>query len=164
MPINQPRLNQGKDGMYEKPENIEHNSSTTFSQEGLLEIARGLVLGAFFIFASQASAQTPSITPSATPSPLVDLSSPTPEADSASSELKKLSLEQLMDLDVTSVDKQPEHYGEAPAAIQVITNDEIRRSGASTIPEALRLADNLDVAQKDSHDWAISARGFNTDS
>ena len=47
-------------------------------------------------------------------------------------------------------------------AIDVITSDDIRRSGASSIPEALRLADNLDVAQKNSHDWAISARGFNT--
>jgi len=45
----------------------------------------------------------------------------------------------------------------------VITGEEIRRSGALTLPEALRLADNLDVAQKDSHDWGISARGFNTE-
>src|SRR5262249_52620237 len=47
------------------------------------------------------------------------------------------------------------------SAIHVITADDIRRSGASSIPEALRLADNLDVAQKNAHDWAISARGFN---
>ena len=66
-----------------------------------------------------------------------------------------------MDLDVTSVSKQPEPYGEAPAAINVITNDEIRRSGASSIPEALRLADNLEVAQDSSSGWNISARGFN---
>ena len=66
-----------------------------------------------------------------------------------------------MDQEVTSVAKQPEPYREAPAAIQVITGDEIRRSGASSIPEALRLADNLDVAQVTSSDWAISARGFN---
>ena len=75
---------------------------------------------------------------------------------------KKMSLEQLMDLDVTSVSKQPEPYGQAPAAIQVVTGDQIRRSGASSIPEALRLADNLDVAQQNSHDWSISARGFNS--
>lgn len=74
---------------------------------------------------------------------------------------KKMSLAELMELDVTSVSKQPEPYGQAPAAIVVITGDEIRRSGASSIPEALRLADNLDVAQQNSHDWAISARGFN---
>src|SRR5581483_6179796 len=75
---------------------------------------------------------------------------------------KKLSLEQLMDVDVTSVSRQPQPYAQAPAAIQVITGDDIRRSGASSIPEALRLADNLEIAQKNSHDWAISARGFNT--
>jgi iron complex outermembrane receptor protein len=75
---------------------------------------------------------------------------------------KKMTLEELMDQDVTSVSKEPEPYREAPAAIDVITGDEIQRSGASSIPEALRLADNLDVAQKNSHDWAISARGFNT--
>jgi len=77
--------------------------------------------------------------------------------------LKNLSLEELMDLDVTSVAKEPQHYGQAPAAIDVITGDEIQRSGASSIPEALRLADNLNVAQKSSQGWAISARGFNTD-
>ncbi len=76
---------------------------------------------------------------------------------------KKMSLQELMDLDVTSVAKAPQPFGQAPAAIDVITGDEIRRSGASSIPEALRLADNLDVAQKNSHDWGISARGFNTD-
>jgi iron complex outermembrane receptor protein len=85
------------------------------------------------------------------------------ESDSLSiGALKQLSIEELMNLDVTSVSKQPEPYGRAPAAIQVITQDQIRRSGASSIPEALRLADNLDVAQQNSHDWAISARGFNT--
>jgi iron complex outermembrane receptor protein len=102
-------------------------------------------------------------TPSPVPTPELSPSAPTQETVSSPSTLKKLSLEQLMDLDVTSVSKQPEPYGQAPAAIDVITNDEIRRSGASSIPEALRLADNLQVAQKDSHDWAISARGFNTD-
>ncbi|HEU6448614.1 MAG TPA: TonB-dependent receptor [Verrucomicrobiae bacterium] len=75
---------------------------------------------------------------------------------------KKMSLEQLMDLDVTSVSREPEAYGKAPAAIQVITGDEIHRSGASSIPEALRLADNLNVAQLSSSQWDISARGFNT--
>ena len=74
-----------------------------------------------------------------------------------------MNLQELMNQDVTSVSRQPQPYGQAPAAIDVITSDEIERSGASSIPEALRLADNLDVAQKNSHDWAISARGFNTD-
>jgi len=76
-------------------------------------------------------------------------------------ELKQLSIEDLMNLDVTSVAKGPQRLLQAAAAIQVITADDIRRSGASSIPEVLRLADNLEVAQINAHDWAISARGFN---
>lgn len=75
--------------------------------------------------------------------------------------LKQLSLEQLMAIEVTSVSKEPEELFDAAAAIQVVTNDDIARSGATSLPEALRLADNLEVAQENSHDWAISARGFN---
>src|SRR5882724_9595799 len=74
---------------------------------------------------------------------------------------KKMSLEQLMDLDVTSVSKHTEKLSETASAIQVVTGEQIRRSGASSIPEALRLAGNLEVAQVDSRQWAISARGFN---
>jgi iron complex outermembrane recepter protein len=77
------------------------------------------------------------------------------------SELKKLSLEELMEVEVTSVSKRPEKLSEAASAIQVITGEDIRRSGATSIPEALRLASNLQVAQVDSRQWAISARGFN---
>jgi iron complex outermembrane receptor protein len=75
-------------------------------------------------------------------------------------DLKQLSLEDLMNVKVTSVSKQPQKLLQAPSAIQVITSDDIRRSGATTLPEALRLADNLEVAQINAHDWAISARGF----
>lgn len=78
-------------------------------------------------------------------------------------ELAQMSLEELSNIQITSVSRQPERILDAPAAITVITNEEIRRSGATSIPEALRLADNLNVAQKNAHDWAISARGFNTD-
>ena len=73
---------------------------------------------------------------------------------------KRMSLEELMDLDVTSAAKQSEPYWQASAALQVVTGDAIRRSGATHLPEALRLADSLHVAQKSSHGWAISARGF----
>jgi iron complex outermembrane receptor protein len=84
--------------------------------------------------------------------------------NSASSigELKQLNVEDLMNVQVTSVARHPERLIEAASAIQVITQEDIRRSGATSIPEALRLADNLQVAQKNSHDWAISSRGFNT--
>jgi iron complex outermembrane receptor protein len=85
------------------------------------------------------------------------------EPEDSTAELKKLSVEELMSLEVTSVSKRPERLSATASAIQVITHDEILESGAQSLPEALRLADNLQVAQKNSHDWAISARGFNTD-
>ncbi len=94
-----------------------------------------------------------------------ELKPPSSGGDLASADIldryKKMSLDELMNQEVTSVTKQPEPYGQAPAAIQLITGDQIRRSDASNLPEALRLADNLDVAQKSSSAWAISARGFN---
>lgn len=77
-------------------------------------------------------------------------------------QLRSLSIEQLMSIEVTSVARYPEKLLRAASAIQVITQQDIRRSGATSIAEVLRLADNLQVAQKNSHDWAISARGFNT--
>jgi iron complex outermembrane receptor protein len=62
------------------------------------------------------------------------------------------------------VSKRPEKLSDAPSSIQVITGDDIRRAGATSLPEALRLASNLHVAQVDSHGWAITARGFNNSS
>jgi len=75
--------------------------------------------------------------------------------------LKKLSLEELLDLEVTSVSKHPERLADAPSSIFVITRDAIRRSGVASLPEALRLAPNLQVARIDASQYAISARGFN---
>lgn len=80
----------------------------------------------------------------------------------AISSYKKMSLQELMNQDVTSVAKEPQPYKDAPASIDVITSEDIQRSGASSLPEALRLADNLDVEQLSSSQWDISARGFNT--
>ena len=85
----------------------------------------------------------------------------TPATASASPSLKKLSIEELMNLEVTSVSRRPEKLSETASAVQVITSEDIHRSGATTIPEVLRLASNLHVAQVDSSEWAISARGFN---
>jgi iron complex outermembrane receptor protein len=75
--------------------------------------------------------------------------------------LKRLSLEQLMDIEVTSVSRRAEKLSTTASAIQIITAEDIRSSGASSIPEALRLAPNLQVAQVNSSQWAVSARGFN---
>jgi iron complex outermembrane receptor protein len=77
------------------------------------------------------------------------------------SALKQMSMDQLMDIVVTSVARRPEKLSETASAIQVVTGEEIRRSGATRLPEALRLASNLEVAQFDSRQWAITARGFN---
>jgi iron complex outermembrane receptor protein len=77
------------------------------------------------------------------------------------STLKKLSVEELADIDVTSVSKYPEKVSEAAAAVAVLTSEDIERSGVTNIPDALRLVPGLDVAQVDAHTWAISSRGFN---
>src|SRR5205823_4646968 len=91
-----------------------------------------------------------------------DSSAQRPDSSLSADALKKLSIEQLMNVEVTSVSKRPERLAQVASAIQVITQDDIRRSGVTSLPEALRLATNLQVAQVDSRQWAISARGFNS--
>jgi len=87
---------------------------------------------------------------------------PKPEAPKkAGLDLMKLSLEQLMDIQVTSVSKKVEKASGAAAAVYVITQDDIRRSGATSIPEALRMAPGLQVAKLDSSRWAIGSRDYN---
>ena len=71
-----------------------------------------------------------------------------------------LSIEELSRLPVTSVSGRPESMLEAAASIFVITGDDIRRSGATNIPEALRLAPGVEVARIDSNKWSIGIRGF----
>ncbi len=75
-------------------------------------------------------------------------------------ELSRLSLEQLANVEVTSVSKAAQSISSAPAAIYVITREEILRSGVTSIPESLRLAPNLQVTQVSTGSYAISARGF----
>jgi iron complex outermembrane receptor protein len=84
-----------------------------------------------------------------------------PDSTLTQSDLKTLSVDELMNVVVTSVSKRAEPLSHAASAVQVITQDDIHRSGATSLPEALRLASNLQVAQVDSRQWAISARGFN---
>jgi iron complex outermembrane receptor protein len=76
-------------------------------------------------------------------------------------ELMGLSVEDLLNVEVISVAKKAKSLNDSPAAIFVISQDDIRRIGATSIPEALRLAPGLDVARIDSNKWAVSARGFN---
>src|SRR5213075_1328129 len=79
----------------------------------------------------------------------------------ASEDLGKLSLEDLMNVEITSVSKQKQKVSQTPAAITLISQDDIRRSGMTSIAELLRLAPGLDVARVDAKSWAISSRGFN---
>ncbi len=79
-------------------------------------------------------------------------------------DLRDLSIEQLGQVEVTSVSKSAVALSDAPAAIYVISHDDVIRSGATTLPEMLRLAPNLEVAQISSTSYAISARGFNVGS
>src|SRR6267378_970688 len=72
-----------------------------------------------------------------------------------------MSMEDLMNLQVTSVSKRTQKVADAAAAIFVITQEDIRRSGATSIPEALRLVPGLQVARIDQNKWAIGSRGFN---
>ena len=77
-----------------------------------------------------------------------------------------MSIEQLVNVEVVSLDsllRKETPLDKAPAAAAVVTPDDIRRLGITTIPEALRLVPGLDVARIDSHQWAISARGFDAE-
>jgi len=78
------------------------------------------------------------------------------------SDLRNLSIEDLANLEVTSVAKRPESLSEAPASVYVITAADIRRSGAISLPEVLRLAPNLEVARLNAYSWTVTARGFNS--
>ena len=75
--------------------------------------------------------------------------------------LAELSLEELMNIEVYSVSKRGHSLHDSAAAIYVLTQDDIRRSGATSIPEALRWVPGIEVAHIDSNIWAITSRGFN---
>jgi outer membrane receptor for ferrienterochelin and colicin len=79
---------------------------------------------------------------------------------SAPANFADLSLEELANIQIVSVSKKFEPLADAPASVFVITADDIRRSGATTLPEALRLAPALQVARANARNYAISARGF----
>ncbi|THB78292.1 MAG: TonB-dependent receptor [Desulfobacteraceae bacterium] len=76
-------------------------------------------------------------------------------------DLTELSLEELMNIKVTSVGKKEQKLSDSAAAIFVITNEEIRRSGATSIPDALRMVPGMNVARIDANKWAVNSRAFN---
>jgi iron complex outermembrane receptor protein len=79
----------------------------------------------------------------------------------STADLTRISVEELMQLEVTSVSKKERPLGTSPAAVFVLTNEDIRRSGLTSVPELLRLVPGLHVARIDGSKWAVSARGFN---
>jgi iron complex outermembrane receptor protein len=83
-----------------------------------------------------------------------------PPAKPAAADLTQMSIEDLMNLEVTSGAKKVEPLQHTAAAIFVITSEDIRRSGATTLPDALRMVPGLDIAQNSGNTWAISSRGF----
>ncbi len=85
----------------------------------------------------------------------------TPGLAHDASDLKRMSLEDLMNIKVTSVSKKPQKLLDAASAIYVITSEDIRRSGARTIPDLLRMVPGIQVARMDANKWAITSRGFN---
>jgi len=97
---------------------------------------------------------------------LMAISFAAPSQNAAASEngvedLLSMSLEELMNVEVTSAFMKPQSIKEIPAAVYVITQDDIRRSGATTIPDILRMAPGVNVAKIDNGNWAVSIRGFN---
>jgi iron complex outermembrane receptor protein len=85
----------------------------------------------------------------------------TNQLSKSSSDLENLTIEQLVNVQVTSVSKKETDLFSSPAASSVLTQEDIRRSGMTSIPELLRLVPGLDVARIDANHWAVSARGFN---
>jgi iron complex outermembrane receptor protein len=79
----------------------------------------------------------------------------------STADLTRISIEDLMGLEVTSVSKKERPLGTSPAAVFVLTNEDIRRSGLTSVPELLRLVPGLHVARIDGSKWAVTARGFN---
>jgi iron complex outermembrane receptor protein len=85
---------------------------------------------------------------------------PDQQPDRPIQDLTALSLEELLALDVTTVSRSSERRVEAPAAISVVTGEDIRRYGVNTLADALRLADSVNVARFNAGSWGISTRGF----
>ena len=119
-----------------------------------MDVARGtvaLMVVLFCVLAGPGAPPREAVAANADPPPAAELD-----------DLADLTLEQLADIQVVSVSRRVEPLSRAAASIYVITPEDIRRSGAVTLTEALRLAPNLQVARVDAARWAITARGYNS--
>ena len=84
-----------------------------------------------------------------------------PSAVHAATPPLDLPLEQLLEMDVSTASRKAERLQDVAAAVFVITREDIERSGATSLPEVLRLAPGIEVARLSNTRWAVSARGFN---
>ena len=82
-------------------------------------------------------------------------------AEEAAPDIENLSINELMQMEVSSASRKSQTLSDTAAAAFVISQDDIRRSGATSIPDALRMAPGIEVAQINASAWAITARGFN---
>jgi iron complex outermembrane receptor protein len=89
------------------------------------------------------------------------LSAQATQNSSSANDIANKSIDELMNVDVTSVSRKEQKLSRTPAAVYVITQEAIERSGANTIPDLLRMAPGVQVAQVEADRWAISVRGFN---
>jgi iron complex outermembrane recepter protein len=121
-----------------------------------------LLLGAL-LHPGQARAETPvtSALQAAEPAGELPGSALQAPSEAAGSDYLTLGLEDLMNTTVTSVSRRSQRVSEAAAAVFVISQDDIRRSGVTSIAEALRMAPGIEVARIDANKWAISSRGLN---
>ena len=83
-----------------------------------------------------------------------------PIAGAQVNELKRLSIEQLTDVEVTSVTRGPQPLSRSAAAVAVVTSGQIASSGAMNVPEAIRYVPGINVAQVTANEWSVSSRGF----
>ena len=92
---------------------------------------------------------------------LIPVLSPASWPQNQKPDLSEISLDTLANAEITSVSRKAEKLSQAAAAVFVISQEDIRRSGLTSIPELLRMVPGLTVAQIDASKWAITARGFN---
>lgn len=85
-----------------------------------------------------------------------------PSVASKNQDIYRMDLEQLMQMEVISAEKKSQSLLKTAAAVHIITQDDIRRSGALSLPEVLRGVPGLEVMQVDASNWAVSIRGFDS--
>jgi iron complex outermembrane receptor protein len=82
------------------------------------------------------------------------------EVERLTQDLKRLTLEELAEVDITTASRRVERLSVTPAAVSIVTDEDVRRSGVTTVADAMRLAGGVDVARIHGNAWAVSARGF----